>query len=290
MKKLLITGASGFLGWHLCQLARQTWQVYGTYHQHSVEILGITLLPVDLTDFQALKQLFQQIQPDAVIHTAAASSPNFCQTHPELSHLINVSASCNLAGLSANAQIPCVFTSSEMVFDGRNPPYRESDPVCPVNLYGEQKVAAEVGMLERHPQTAICRMPLMFGAAPFAQSFIQPFIEKLRSGQELNLFIDEFRTPISGTAAAQGLLLALEKVHGYIHLGGKERLSRYEFGCLMVKVLELSTAKISACRQADVKMAAPRPADLSMDSSLAFSLGFNPASVEAELQALKELL
>ncbi|MBD1997642.1 NAD(P)-dependent oxidoreductase [Leptolyngbya sp. FACHB-541] len=290
MKKLLITGASGFLGWHLCQLAQTNWQVYGTYHRRSVEIPGVTLLPVDLTDFQALQRLFQQLQPDAVIHTAAASSPNFCQTHPEISHAINVSASCNLAGLSADAEIPCVFTSSDMVFDGRNAPYRESDPVCPVNHYGEQKVAAEVGMLARYPKAAVCRMPLMFGAAPFAQSFIQPFIEKLRSGEELNLFIDEFRTPISGTAAAHGLLLALEKVHGYIHLGGKERMSRYEFGCLMVKVLELSMAKVSACRQADVKMAAPRPADLSMDSSLAFKLGFNPASVEAELQALKERL
>jgi dTDP-4-dehydrorhamnose reductase len=290
MKKLLITGASGFLGWHLCQLAQANWQVYGTYHQHSVEIPGVTLLPVDLTDFHALKQLFQQLQPNAVIHTAAASSPNFCQTHPEIAHAINVTASCNLAGLSADVEIPCVFTSSDMVFDGRNAPYRESDLVCPVNHYGEQKVAAEVGMLERYPKVAVCRMPLMFGAAPFAQSFIQPFIEKLRSGEELNLFIDEFRTPISGTAAAQGLLLALEKVQGYIHLGGKERLSRYEFGCLMVKVLDLSMAHISACRQADVKMAAPRPADLSMDSSLAFSLGFNPASVEAELQALKERL
>ncbi|NJN56594.1 MAG: NAD-dependent epimerase/dehydratase family protein, partial [Leptolyngbyaceae cyanobacterium SL_5_9] len=53
-EKLLITGASGFLGWHLCQLAQQTWQVYGTYHQHPVEIPGVTLLTLNLTDFQAL--------------------------------------------------------------------------------------------------------------------------------------------------------------------------------------------------------------------------------------------
>jgi dTDP-4-dehydrorhamnose reductase len=287
MKKLLITGASGFLGWHLCQFAQQTWQVYGTSHQRSVHIPGVTLLPIDLTDFQAVKQLFQQLQPDAVIHLAASSSPNFCQVHPEASRLINVSASCNLAGLSADAGIPCAFTSTEMVFDGLNPPYRESDPVCPVNHYGEQKVAAEVGMLERYPQTAICRMPLMFGAAPFASSFIQPFLEKMRSGQELNLFVDEFRTPISGTSAAHGLLLALEQVKGYIHLGGKERLSRYEFGCLMVEVLNLVDAKLTACRQADVKMAAPRPPDLSLDSSLAFSLGFNPGSIKEELYALR---
>ena len=290
MKKLLVTGASGFLGWYLCQLAQKSWAVYGTYHHHAVDVPGVTMLPLDLTDLQALKQLFQELQPDAVIHTAALSSPNFCQLHPEASHLINVSASCNLSDLSADAGIPCAFISSDMVFDGLNPPYRESDPVCPVNRYGEQKVAAEVGMLQRYPHVAVCRMPLMFGAAPFAPSFIQPFIEKIRSGQSLSLFTDEFRTPVSGAAAAQGILFALDKVRGYVHLGGKERLSRYEFGRLMVEILELPMTNLSACRQADVKMAAPRPPDLSLDSSFAFGLGFNPALVRDELFTLRELV
>ncbi|ARV58344.1 NAD(P)-dependent oxidoreductase [Nostocales cyanobacterium HT-58-2] len=287
MKKLLITGASGFLGWHLCQLAQQEWQVYGTYFSHSLEIPGRKILKVNLTDFQELKQIFEAVQPAAVIHTAALSQPNFCQTHPDESHAINVIASCNIAGLCADYSIPCAFTSTDLVFDGLNAPYCETDPVCPVNIYGEQKVMAEEGMLERNPMTAICRMPLMFGMeTPTATSFIQVFIQTLKQGKELNLFIDEFRTPVSGKTAAKGLLLALEKVSGHIHLGGKERISRYDFGRLLVDIFQLPNSGLKSCQQKDVKMAAPRPSDVSLDSSKAFSLGYQPLSLREELQDL----
>jgi dTDP-4-dehydrorhamnose reductase len=247
MKKLLVTGASGFLGWNLCQLAKQQWDVYGTYFSKAVEIPGVTLVKADLRDFQEIKRLFSEIQPAGVIHTAAQSSPNFCQTHSEESHLINVTASCNIAALSADYGIPCVFTSTDLVFDGLNPPYRETDSVCPVNRYGEQKVLAEQGMLERYSKVAVCRMPLMFGTAQGATSFIQPFIKALREGQELSLFTDEFRTP----------------------------------------VLELPQEKLKGCQQKDVPMTAPRSADVSLDSSKAFALGYEPLSLREELEALR---
>lgn len=306
MKKLLITGASGFLGWHLGRLAQKTWQVYGTFHSQAIAstypqgvastypqaiastypqetaLSKISSISLDLTDWTALKIQFQILKPDAVIHTAAISSPNACQENPT-SYLINVTASWLLAELSAAAQIPYIFTSSEQVFNGLNAPYRETDPVCPINRYGEQKAAAELGILERYPAATICRMPLMYGAAP-RSSFIQPFIETLKSGKSLNLFIDEVRSPVSGTVAAQGLLMALEKqVTGYLHLGGKERLSRYEMGLLLMDILQIKDAKVNACRQADVQMSAPRPPDASLDSSLAFSLGYAPRSMREEL-------
>jgi dTDP-4-dehydrorhamnose reductase len=283
MKKLLITGASGFLGWHLCSLARKKWRVYGISHTHSIAHAAIPSIALDLTDRAALTTYFHTLQPDAVIHTAALSSPNACQENPVLSDAINVTASWHLAELCAAAQIPFVFTSSEQVFDGLNPPYRESDRPCPINRYGEQKVAAEVGILDRHPAAAICRLPLMYGVAP-RSSFIQPFITTLRSGEPLHLFTDEIRNPVSGWAAAQGLLLAIEKqVSGYLHLGGRERLSRYKMGLLLVEILQIQDAKINACQQADVKMSAPRPPDVSLDSSLAFGLGYAPRSMRQEL-------
>jgi len=286
MKKLLITGVSGFLGWNLCQLARE-WEVYGTYLSHSLNIPSINTLKVNLTKFKEIKQIFHEIQPAAVIHTAAQSQPNFCQTHPEESHAINVEASSNIAGLCADYNIKCAFTSTDLVFDGRCAPYSETDVVCPVNLYGEQKVMAEAAMLYRYPMTAVCRMPLMFGmATPTATSFMQPFLQTLEEGKELKLFIDEFRTPVSGKTAAKGLLLALEKVNGVIHLGGKERISRFDFGKLLVEVFQLPSTGLKACRQEDVKMAAPRPSDVSLDSSKAFALGYEPLSVKEELKAL----
>ncbi|OKH23258.1 NAD(P)-dependent oxidoreductase [Hydrococcus rivularis NIES-593] len=289
MQKLLVTGASGFLGWNLCQQARQKWDVCGTYLAHAVEIPGVTLLKVELTDFHALKQLFTDIQPVAVIHTAAQSKPNFCQEHPDESYAINVTASLNIARLCSDRAIPCVFTSTDLVFNGLNPPYRETDPVSPISYYGEQKVLAERGMLECYPKTAICRMPLMFGvASPVAGSFIQPFIEILKAGKELSLFTDEFRTPISGSTATNGLLLAIEKkVVGLLHLGGKERVSRYQFGRLLAEILELPQENIKTCQQKDVPMSAPRSPDTSLDSSKAFAIGYQPRSLREELEALK---
>ncbi|MGD1871983.1 MAG: SDR family oxidoreductase [Mastigocoleus sp.] len=302
MKKLLITGASGFLGWHLCQLASKDWEVYGTYFSHEINIPGVKTLKVNLGDFSQLQGMFDNLTPDAVIHTAAVSKPNFCQTHSQESYAINVEVSCNIAGLCADKIIPCIFTSTDLVFDGLNAPYKETDPVSPVNIYGEHKVLAENGMLERYPQTVICRMPLMFGnATPTASSFLQPFLEKLQSGEKINLFTDELRTPVSGVTAAKGLLLVLNLVlnsvlnsvqnkgiSNIIHLGGKEKRSRYEFGLLLAEIFNISPSLINPCLQQDVKMAAPRPHDVSMDSSKAFDLGYSPLSLHEELHQIKD--
>jgi hypothetical protein len=152
----------------------------------------------------------------------------------------------------------------------------------------EQKIQAEMGMLAYYPKTTIARMPLMFGnATPCASSFMQTFLQTLQEGKNLSLFYDEYRTPISANTAVQGLFLALDKVEGIIHLGGKERISRYQFGLKMAEVFGLDTSLVQSCSQADIPMAAPRPADVSLDSSQAFALGYQPLSIQEELENLR---
>ena len=290
--KLLVTGASGFLGWNICQVAKSEWEVYGTYNSSPVTDSGVKFIKTDLTVLGDLKEVWEEIKPDAVIHAAAASKPNFCEENPDISHKINVVAAGDMASLCGAAGIPYVFTSTDLVFDGLNPPYRETDLVCPINTYGGQKVKAEGEILARYPKAAICRMPLMYGiASPHGGSFIQGFIKTLKSGNCLNLFEDEFRTPVSGTTAARGLLLAIEKkVNGILHLGGKQRISRYEFGLLMAQVLDLPADRITPGKQQDVKSIAPRSPDTSLDSSQAFDLGYQPPSIMEELAALRGLV
>jgi len=225
----------------------------------------------------------------AVIHAAAAANPNFCQTHRTESHKINVETSLNITGLCADGNIPCVFVSTDLVFDGLNPPYTETDPVCPVNVYGEQKVSVEEKIMKSFPRTVVCRMPLMFGhSGTTSTSFLQPMLGAMRKGQELQLFANEFRTPINAKTAVSGLLLALRKTTGILHLGGNERISRYDFGRLVAGVFRIENAKLIPCSSKDIVMAAPRSPDVSLDNSKALGLGFSPLPLEKELQELND--
>jgi dTDP-4-dehydrorhamnose reductase len=149
-------------------------------------------------------------------------------------------------------------------------------------------VLAEKGMMASYPEVTICRIPPLFGIPGTASmSFIQPMIQAMRTGKELRLFIDEFRTPISVQTAVQGILLSLEKATGLIHLGGAERISRYNFAHLLVEIFGFSRAKISPCKQKDVVMDAPRPPDVSLDSSKALALGYSPLTLREEIKKLE---
>ncbi|HEY9881443.1 MAG TPA: NAD(P)-dependent oxidoreductase [Leptolyngbyaceae cyanobacterium] len=287
MKTLLVTGASGYLGWHLSQLTQPDWQVYGTYLTQSLDLPGVKLEAVDMTDTDALKDFLQWLRPDAIIHTAAQSKPNLCEQAPDAAFAINVVATQWVAEYCARADIPCVFTSTDLVFDGQAAPYEESAAPAPINLYGHQKAEAERRFLAIYPDGVVCRMPLMFGGpTPRATCFLQEFVAQLQQSQPLKLFTDEYRTPIHIEDAARGLLLALEQGQGILHLGGQQRISRYDFGLVMADVFGFSRDLILPSKQADVPMAASRPPDVSMVSDRAFGLGYAPRKVVEALQAI----
>ncbi len=289
--KLFITGASGFLGWNLAKIARAKWDVYGIYHRHYSKIHDVSLIKLDITDFQNLKKVFNDVKPDAVIHTAAASRPNFCQEHPLQSRKINVLASANIADLCAAASIPLVFTSTDLVFDGLNPPYSETSPVSPITEYSEQKVTAEEKMVQIYPKTAICRLPLMFGySGSPSQNFTKEMIDSLKKGKKLHLFSDEYRTPVDAQSAVKGLLLFLSRIEGVIHLGGSDRISRYEMGLLVAELFNYRTTWIQSVKQKDLPMAAPRPVDVSLDSSKAMSMGYTPDDIRTALEKTKKIM
>lgn len=290
MKTLLVTGASGYLGWHLCQLAPPDWQVHGTYCSQSLAIPGTSLHAIDLTQPAHLSAFLDELRPDAIVHAAAQSKLNRCEEAPEAAYEINVAVTARLAEYCARANIPAAFTSTDQVFDGTAAPYDEQATPNPVNRYGLQKFEAEKQFLAAYPDGLVCRLPLMFGGpTPVAQCFLQDFLTRLEQGQPVSLFTDEYRTPVHIEDAAQGLLLALGRTQGVLHLGGKERLSRYEFGLVMAETLGLPKLLIQPSLQADVPMAALRPGDVSLTSERAFALGYAPRSVAAALAAVASL-
>ena len=104
---------------------------------------------------------------------------------------------------------------------------------------------------------------------------------------EVNLFVDEFRTSLSGENAVEGLMLALEKLPDVIHLGGLERISRYEFGKLVMDVFNFRNAKLNPCRQQEIQMAAPRPRDVSLTNAKAMKMGFQLDPVKLSVERIK---
>lgn len=282
MNTLLITGISGFLGRHFAELFVDGWQVLGWRHRQDFTCPGLRIQAVDLMDTERLPGLLQKQKPDAVLHLAAASNPNFCEENPALTHRINVAASLQLARYCAERGLPFLFASTDLVFDGEQAPYVVTDRPSPISVYGRQKAEAEAGVLALHPGAGIARLPLMYGAGA---NFLPAWIEKGRRGEAIPAFTDEYRSPAPAADVARGLLLLLEKeVSGIWHLGGPERVSRYEFGLQMAAVFGFPQELIRPGRRADVSMPAPRPADVSLDSSESFALGYRPHDVRRGLE------
>jgi dTDP-4-dehydrorhamnose reductase len=105
-------------------------------------------------------------------------------------------------------------------------------------------------------------------------------------GAALRLFVDEYRTPVRIERLVDGLFLALERSPGILHLGGGERISRYDFGLMVAEMHALKRARIVPCKQKDMDLGAPRPADVSLTIDKAGALGFHPKSLREELGTL----
>lgn len=288
MKKLLLTGASGFLGWNICHFPQNKWDILGTYHQNKIAYPNISTFSLNLTSLEEIDVFFEKHQIDAVLHTAALSQPNQCANNPKLSLDINVNAAVYLAQKCKALQIPFLFTSSSQVFDGDAAPYKETDTANPIHIYAQHKLLAEQQILDAYPKSIIVRMPLMFGnTSPASQNFLKAWLNKMRNGEQLNVFTDEYRMPASGQSASEGLFLLLDKNEkGIFHLAGKDRVSRSDFAYLMQKVFDLPNANINPCLQSSISMEAKRPKDLSIDCSKMIKIGFKPQSLEKELRLL----
>ena len=286
-KKLLLTGASGFLGYHLLRVFAADWEIYGLTHAKSFDFAGATALNCDITNYIELGNYLDDIEPDAVIHTAAIADANFCQNNKELSYSVNVDASRNLAGICCDFQIPFAFTSTDLVFDGKKGKYVEEDEKNPLSVYGEQKAVAEDEILNIYAEASVFRLPIMFGN-PNATSanYLHKFIAQLKACETATLFNDEYRSICGAQSIAKGLHQLLGKTSGILHLAGSERMSRYDFGMKAIEAFGLNKELVKEMSQKEILNMAPRPADVSLNINKAVGLGYAPLTVAAELNLI----
>ena len=278
----LITGASGFLGQELIKSASEKFKVFATSRKNAINSKAILSGKCDLTSYADLVSLLDQTKPKVVFHLAALSQPNDCAKDPSYSKALNCDAAVNLAGICADRGIQFIFTSTDLVFDGCNGPYKEEDSVNPISHYAEHKIMAEEGIKDKSEGSLICRLPLMFG-----KSTVLAMMNTLDEGKKLNLFEDEYRTPISNVNAAEALIAGVD-LRGLYHFGGKQRLSRLDMGSRGALIFGKDQKNIRACKQKDVPMPAARPADVSLDSSKAESAGIKLMGYDEALLKLFE--
>jgi len=257
-----ITGAGGLIGNYLVHLA--------PCHALQFEAFGLTRAKLDLLDFAAVRVAFRKHKPTAIIHCAAMSKSLECQANPTHARKINVEVTARLAELAAD--IPFVFFSTDMVFNGRKGNYVETDAVEPLSVYAETKVAAEQLVLA-NPRHTVIRTSLNGGTSPTGD---RGFNEQLRlawqAGQQPGLFVDEFRSPISAavTARATWELLARGQT-GLFHVAGAERLSRVAIGELLATRWPQLNPRFKVGSLRDCR-GVPRAPDTSLNSATAQKL------------------
>uniref|UniRef100_A0A2R5LN12 Methionine adenosyltransferase 2 subunit beta n=1 Tax=Ornithodoros turicata TaxID=34597 RepID=A0A2R5LN12_9ACAR len=278
MRTVVITGASGLLGRALVRaFESSSWNVRGLAH---TRVSG-DLVAVDLTNFDESANVILQAKPDIIVHSAAQRVPDKVEKEPERSHALNVEASKNLAHLAEKEGIPFIHISTDYVFDGKNPPYKESDEASPLNKYGESKATAEKFVMAAKPDAIVVRIPTLYGGEEYegesaVASLLKPVKDRTKSTKVSDYevrypsHVDDIATIVAELAERR---LKDATIRGFYQWCGSEALTKYGMVQVMGKALDVNVDHISA--DPNPSSGAPRPHDtrLARDRLQELSIG-----------------
>ncbi len=237
--KILVTGAAGFLGRHVCQRAIALGHtVVGTYRSAPASVAFVEWVPADVTDATEVDALIEATRPDAIVHTASKLAGSLAPLAAETNWTTNAVAPVHIARASARHDIRLVHISSDAVHRGRDEPYGDAVAPDPVYSYGSAKAAAELGVATVAPQAVIVRVPPIMsdGSDRDRLAHRERFMLDLaRSPADGKLFTDEIRCPIAVDDLADACLeLAGNDTAGLLNVAGADIMSWYDMGRLLV--------------------------------------------------------
>ena len=232
MQKILVTGASGFVGSRFVERWRNEFEILAPSHAE-----------LDITDAVAVEHYFIEHAPQVVLHLAALSNTWYCEQHPEESYRVNVVGVCNLAAASARNGAKFVFFSSDQVYNGNREsgPLYETVAVAPENVYGRHKLEAEQRALELCPAAVALRATWMYdierAGMPVHANFVLNIAKAIKEHVPLRLPVREFRGITWVRDVVELLPAAFTLSGGVYNYGAGCSMDTYETACCYCEML-----------------------------------------------------
>lgn len=291
--KLLITGASGLLGSKLTHLAtKKDYQVFSAYYQNTPRE-GIPL-KLNITNQTSLEKIFEKIRPDIVVHAAALTNVDKCETQKDLAWKTNVQGTENIAKLCKKHQTYLAYISTDYIFGGEKGNYKETDTPSPINHYGTTKLEAEKHIQRTVKDHCISRTSVIYGSSPATgkTNFALWLIDKLRKEEKVRIVTDQINSPTLNTNLATMILEILRRrLTGVYHLAGATALSRYDYAKTLAETFKLKKELIEPATSKNIAWIAPRPKNSSLNVSKATqTLRTKPLEIIEALMKLNEEL
>lgn len=297
MKKILITGSNGLLGQKLAELLlpKTDVEVLATSRGDNKLATVFPTLPfasMDVTDKEEVEKVVGDFKPTHIIHTAAMTNVDQCETDREGALKLNRDAVQYLVDACEKHNVHLIHLSTDFIFDGENGPYKEDAEANPISYYGETKRLAEEIVKSAKCKWAILRTVLVYGIAhEYGRTNIVLWVrDSLRAGKVIKVVNDQFRTPTLAEDLAVGCWLAAEKdAEGIFNISGKELLTPYDMALIVADFFELDKSLIDKADASTFSQTAKRPPRTGFDITKAEAvLGYKPRTFLEGIQMVAE--
>jgi dTDP-4-dehydrorhamnose reductase len=297
-KKVLITGSNGLLGQKLVQLLSEDdhYEVHasGRGANRAPSNEGYEYHQLDITNKSEVDKVAGSIKPAFIIHTAAMTNVDQCETEKENCWKQNVDAVQYISEAAAKNKSFLIHLSTDFIFDGKDGPYDETAIAKPLSYYGESKLAAEKIVQKSKIHWAIVRTVLVYGLVhDMSRSNIILWVKKnLEEGKIINVVNDQFRTPTLAEDLAMGCYLVIKnETTGIFNISGKNMLTPYDMAMQTAEYFKLDKKFIVKTDSTKFTQPAVRPMRTGFVIDKAVEeLGYNPHSFEEGIQLLAEQL
>ncbi|MFH1213519.1 MAG: dTDP-4-dehydrorhamnose reductase [Candidatus Neomarinimicrobiota bacterium] len=289
--KILITGANGMLGEKCAKLLSGSHQVLATDLADKLIYEGdLRYRSLDITNPGQVSETITDFQPDKIINCAAYTDVDGSEIKRDLAWSVNVGGVQNMIATLNPNTTSLIHISTDYVFDGIDGPYRENDPVKPINYYGETKLNAEKTILDSGTPATIIRTNVVFGnSANQEASFVYWVVKKLSRREPINVVNDQFGNPTWADGLAEIIEIFVNRqIRGIYNYGGADYINRLEFALQIAAVFDLDPRLIRATSTSSLGQKAPRPfrAGLICDK-IQNELGVQLYSISAALKTMK---